>query len=126
MIYKEMNKAPLPLVIDDEYLSTTEEGFQPDDVPALVAHAIYGLKATEILEEIRVVIFAARLKASQPRPGESVGPDPSTLLRINSRIDDYLGEAPPHLQPFANFEEMGVDADHEACFRIQSNVLRSR
>lgn len=128
MIYKDMNKAPIPLVVDDEYLSTTEEGTQPDGVPALVAHAIYGLKATEILEEIRIIVFAARLKPSQPRSGssESVGPDPSTLLRINSRIDDYLSEAPAHLHPLANFKAMGVSADHESCFKIQSKVLRSR
>lgn len=129
MIYKEINRAPHPQVIDDQYLSTTtEEGRQPDHVPSLIAHPVYGLKTLDILEDMRSIIATARLKASQAGTASSdpIGPDPSALLRLNSRIDDFLSRAPAQLQPDVDFRSMAVSEEHAICFRIQGKVLRSR
>lgn len=128
MIYKQINNAPHPLPIDDQYLSTTGEGSQPDGVPARVAHSVYSLKSVDILDEMRTVVFTARLKASQASPNNTdfIGPDPSALLRLNSRIDDYLNDAPAHLRPDADFSSMDITQDDMICFQIQGRVLRSR
>ncbi|KAK1756351.1 activator of stress genes 1 [Echria macrotheca] len=127
MIYSQINNAPLPLYIDDQYLSSTHEGRQPEKTPARVAHSIYSLGLIQTLDDMRAEVLAGRRKASNgPSGNADVLPDSGNLLRIYSRLEDQLNNAPAHLQPDADYASMPVTEDDIACFKVQSRVLRTR
>jgi hypothetical protein len=80
------------------------------------------------MEEMRKAAHAPRLKVSQQaNDGSELSlPDPSILLRVNSKIDDLLGGMPAHLRPGANLSKLPLNDDAVKCFRIQGHALRFR
>jgi len=129
MTYQQMSTAPLPQAIDDEYLSTTTEGRQPDGKPARLESIVYTMKSIKLMEDMRAVQLTSNLRASQDVPLRNeytLGPDPSAILRIYSRVDDLLDGAPAHIRPGADNAAKGMSEEDVACFRMQGQVLRSR
>lgn len=119
-----MNQAPLPLAIDDEYLSTTGEASQPKGIPSRISLCIHTQQGIEIMDDMRSV-FSSRLKARVPG-NETLGPDPSLVLRVNSKIDDFFNEAPAHLLAEADYDSLGLDDEDIEFFRIQAAVMKAR
>ncbi len=129
MVYKELKHlVPLPLAIDDEYLSTTVEGCQPDRVPSRLTLVLSSMKLLEVLDDMRTMIMATKMKTAQAGPSskEPTAPDPSEVLRINSLVDDILNDMPEHLRADADYSSMRLSQEDIACFRMQGAVLRTR
>ncbi|KAK3985203.1 activator of stress genes 1 [Cladorrhinum sp. PSN332] len=125
MISRATSQLPLPLPIDDEYLSATEEGSQPDGVPSRLDLAIYSHKTVAIMEAMHSQDRTHRLKINHGTVEHSV-PDPSGILRLNSMIDDFLDGLPEHLRPNADYSRMMVRQEDIPYFMMQSQVLKSR
>jgi hypothetical protein len=125
MIVPGLSQVPLPLPIDEEYLSTTEEGRQPEGLPSRMDMHNYSMKILEILDEMRSAARAPRLKIKQSDHEFSI-PDPGVLLRLSSKIDDLLEGVPPHLRLDADYSSMALTEDAVKCFRIQGHALRFR
>ena len=125
MIFPGLTQIPLPMAIDEEYLSTTGEGRQPDGIPSRMDMHIYSVRVLELMEEMRKAAHAPRLKVNQSSDELSL-PDPSILLRVNSKIDDLLDGMPAHLRLDANFSKIPLDEDAVKCFRVQGHALRFR
>jgi hypothetical protein len=77
---------------------------------------------------MRKAARAPRLKINQQTNDDSELslPDPSILLRVDSKIDDLLHGMPAHLRPDANFSDMSLSEGAIKCFRIQGHALRFR
>ncbi|KAL2130112.1 hypothetical protein VTI74DRAFT_6891 [Chaetomium olivicolor] len=119
------SQVPLPLAIDEEYLSTTEEGRQPDGIPSRIEMINYIISTMDVLEEMRAVLRAPRLKVGRADDEFSV-PDPTALLRINSKLDYLLEGMPPHLRVNADLSALQLTDDAVQCFRIQAHAIRFR
>ncbi|KAK4225671.1 activator of stress genes 1 [Podospora fimiseda] len=125
MTSRSTSQLPLPLPIDDEYLSTTEEGSQPEGLPSRLDLAIYSQKMVSIMDAMHSQDRTHRLKFSHGAVEHSV-PDPSAILRLNSMIDDFLDTLPEHLRPNADYSRMMVCQEDISYFMTQSQVLKSR
>lgn len=122
MMYKQATAPPLPQGIDDEHLSATEEGQQPDNLPSRLNFSMYWVKIVSILEDIRAMRQTVRSnhKAHSTSNGPSLGPDPSDILRINSRIEDLIEGAPAHIRIDA--DKTGLNEAQAAVFRYQGRA----
>ncbi|KAK4034444.1 activator of stress genes 1 [Parachaetomium inaequale] len=125
LIFPGLTQTPIPLAVDEEYLSTTEEGRQPDGLPSRMEMLIYTVKTVEVLEEMRAAARAPRLKLNNQGHEFSM-PDPSALLHLNSKIDDLLEQLPLHLRQDADYSKLPLNEDTVKCFRIQSLTVRFR
>ncbi|KAK5659654.1 hypothetical protein OQA88_862 [Cercophora sp. LCS_1] len=130
MIYKQIIQVPLPLSIDDEFLSTTaKDAAQPEGIPSRIHVVMYSLKAAPIVEDMRALVIGPRSNHSAEGSlgsSEPIGPDPSAVLRVDSRIDDYLDNFPEHLQAGTDLTSMNVSEEDKAIFKFQGQALRSR
>ena len=124
-IYPGLTKAPLPLAIDDEYLSTTEEGRQPDGIPSRLELVHITAKTLEVVDEMRNALRAPSLKIKHWDEDVTV-PDPTAVLRVNSQIDDLFQGLPPHLRVNADYSKMPLNDDEVKFFRIQTHAIRFR
>lgn len=120
-----LTETPLPLAIDEEYLSTTEEGHQPEGRPSRMDMIIYTVKLLKVVEEMRATTRAPRVKL---RPGSQdvTLPDPTALLGINTKVDDLFNEMPEHLRVGADYSKFNLSPEEEKFFQTQSHALRFR
>ncbi|KAK4464105.1 activator of stress genes 1 [Cladorrhinum samala] len=125
LISRAVSQPPLPLAIDDEYLSATEEGSQPDGVPSRMDLAIYSTNIIAIMEAMHSPERTPRLKLAHGGIEHSV-PDPSAILRLNSMIDDFLDGLPAHLRPGADYSRMMIRQEDYSYFAMQGQVIRFR
>lgn len=125
MISRAVNQLPLPLAIDDEYLSVTEEGSQPEGVPSRMDLALYSNNIITIMEAMNSAERTPRLKLAHGSIEHSV-PDPSAILRLNSMIDDFLDGLPEHLRPDADYSRMMIHQEDHSYFAMQAQVIRFR
>jgi hypothetical protein len=125
MIYPGLSQTPLPLPIDEEYLSETEEGRQPEGVPSRMDFILFGAKLWDIVDELRVLLRAPLLKISQSG-SDFLIPEPSAVLRVNSSIDELLESLPPHLRQDTDLSRLGLDVDAVKCFEQQRGAIRFR
>ncbi|KAK4233969.1 hypothetical protein C8A03DRAFT_19052 [Achaetomium macrosporum] len=125
MIYPGLSQTPLPLAIGEEYLSATDEGRQPEGIPSRMDFIIFGTKIFEVLEEMRAVQRAPLLKITQSGNEFSI-PEPSSVLRVNSRIEELLESRPLHLRHDTDLSTMGLDEDTMKCFQHQCGAIRFR
>jgi hypothetical protein len=121
-----MTGPPIPQPIDDEYLSTTGEGQQPEGVPSRIGTNVFWIRSTAIIDDMRAMLAARQSSSKSNSNSNLVGPDPGAILRLNSRIEDVLSEMPSHLRPEADHPSMGLDEEQAAVFRYQGRVLRTR
>lgn len=125
MIFPGLTQIPPPLAIDEEHLSTSGEGRQPDGVPSRMDMILYSTKVMKILDEMRTAARAPRLKINSPGDDFTV-PDPSALLHVNSQIDDLLDGLPPHLQQGVDYSKWSLSEDAIKYFQTQSHAIRFR
>ncbi|KAL1841467.1 hypothetical protein VTJ49DRAFT_7022 [Mycothermus thermophilus] len=123
MIDTTLAPLPLPQAIDEEYLSATHEAQQPEGVPCRIEFLLHSLKLLPMFAEMRAIARAPRVKLDHA--GIEV-PDPSVILRLNSRLDDILNATPPQLRLGTDHVEMPVSEDVIKAFRIQTFAFRSR
>jgi hypothetical protein len=121
-----MTGPPLPQSIDEEYLSATDEGQQPDALPARVVMNVFGVRTAAIVDDMRAMRAASQASCKAPPSSNLFGPDPGAILRFNSRIEDVLQDTPYHLRPDADHPSLGLSEEQSAVFRYQGRVLRTR
>ncbi|KAK4441998.1 fungal-specific transcription factor domain-containing protein, partial [Podospora aff. communis PSN243] len=121
-----MTGPPFPQSIDDEYLSATEEGRQPDALPARVAMNVFWARTAAIIEDMRAMRATSHGSSKVSPAANLFGPDPGAILRLNSRIEDVLRDMPYHLRPDADYTSLGLSEEQAAVFRYQGRVLRTR
>lgn len=124
-ITQSVSQPPLPLAIDEEYLSTTQEGRQPDNVPSRIEMILRSVRILEVMDAMRAAARAPRLKIGHIG-GEFAVPDPAAILRVNSMIDDQLEALPPYLRVGADYSKMPISDDDVVCFQNQSHGIRFR
>ena len=110
---------PVPASIDDEYLSATGKGQQPEGTPSRLEFFARVLKFLDIRERLQA--FEIYRPAKQ---GIAINleKDLSTVLELNMEIDRFCEELPPHLLIDDNSDTARV----QSCFELQSRVLRAR
>ena len=113
--------APVPLLaaIDDEYLSTTIQGRQPENVPSRLDFFIYTLKLLGIREKFQS--FELSRDDSQ-HITTHMGRDLGDMLDLITELDTFCQELPLHLQTSGNVTSIKSDS----CFELQSRVLKTR
>jgi hypothetical protein len=119
MIDHNLPPVPPPQAIDEEYLSATHEAKQPEGVPCRLDLLLESMKLAPVTSEIRALGRAPRIKLDHDGTEIQV-PDPSIILRLNSRLDDALSSAPPHLRLGADYSSMSLSEDAARAFRVQS------
>jgi hypothetical protein len=124
-IFPGLTQTPLPLAIDEEYLSTTEEGRQPDGLPSRMDMINYTVKLLQVVEEMRASARMPGIKLKTGSQDFSL-PDPTAVLGIDSKIDDLFNEMPAHLRVDADYSKLPLNEDQVKFFQSQSHALRFR
>ncbi|OBT64168.1 hypothetical protein VE03_06238 [Pseudogymnoascus sp. 23342-1-I1] len=111
---------PLPQLIDDEYLSKTDEGQQPHNIPSSLTFFVYAMKLLNIREK-SLVVEAQNVKTN--RVGYS-GQELGATLDLISDLDNFLETLPTYLQ--LDHGHALLEPVDETCFRLQARVLKAR
>jgi hypothetical protein len=109
-------KTPLPELIDDEYLSETMEGQQPENTPSRLEFNVLLIKLWDLreqsrIDEIKFLDIGGRYSRKE------LG---STLDYI-SELDNFLERLPFHLRRDDNMPA----SRNESCFQLQGRVIRA-
>jgi hypothetical protein len=107
----------MPELIDDEYLSETGEGKQPQGVPSRLAFFVYGMKLLDIRENFQSHLLKTRSRTSS---GQELG----TVLDLVSDLDHFLDSLPPYLRTDHAYSPPA--SGNEDCFKLQARVLKAR
>lgn len=94
-------KVPFPSLIDDEYLSTAEEGKQPDGIPSSLGLCIWSSKLFLVLDDILLRLYAPhrQLGVLTLRETEfNVRDIVSDVIAINRRLDEFSESVPAYLR----------------------------
>jgi hypothetical protein len=114
----DLGEVPYPAEIDDEYLSTTEEGVQPRGVPSQLTF----FRITHSLSDISDVMFGLRDSTSSDHGSKYLNHDLGMVLDGCARMDKFLEELPAHLQlGSTSYKSHGYDV-----FQLQARILYSR
>lgn len=111
---------PLPQLIDDEYLSKTDEGHQPHNIPSRLTFFIYAIKLLNIREKSRVV---ETQKVKTDRAAYS-GQELGATLDLISDLDHFVATLPTYLQ--VDHGHALLESVDETCFQLQARVLKAR
>lgn len=111
---------PLPQLIDDEYLSKTDEGHQPHNIPSRLTFFIYAIKLLNIRERSRVV-ETQKVKADRAAySGQELG----ATLDLISDLDHFVETLPTYLQ--VDHGHALLEPVDETYFQLQARVLKAR
>jgi hypothetical protein len=132
MLWKPSSQSvvPLPLPIDDEYLSIDfdVQGVQPIDRPSKLHFFKHALVLSNILTDITIEYYSGDLDYDSAREAEKA---PRRQLRHISVVDyehrmsAFWDSLPSHLRP-AKGVQATSGAGTDRLFRYQSAVLRAR
>ena len=111
---------PLPELIDDEYLSETSEGQQPQSVPSRLAFFVYAMKLLDIRERSRIVETQYLNIGRRRSSGQELG----STLDLISDLDRFLEDLPPYLRRDHAFAITAYG--NETYFQLQAKVLNAR
>ena len=111
---------PLPQLIDDEYLSKTDEGQQPHNIPSRLTFFVYAMTLLNIRERSRVV---ETQNVKTDRAGYS-GQELGATLDLISDLDHFFETLPTYLQ--VDHSHGLLESVDEACFQLQARVLKAR
>lgn len=111
---------PLPQLIDDEYLSKTDEGRQPHNIPSRLTFFVYAIKLLNIREKSQV-IGTQNIKSN--KAGYS-GKELGATIDLISDLDHFLETLPTYLQ--VEEGHTALKSVNEASFRLQAEVLKAR
>ncbi|KAJ3541642.1 hypothetical protein NM208_g4515 [Fusarium decemcellulare] len=95
------SQVPLPQMIDDEYLLEDGEGTQPEDSPCRMGLFIYTVRLLDILSEVLGCFYAEAghaQKVSADKNQQASMPDLHEMLRLNSKLDQFLEAIPTSLR----------------------------
>ena len=118
---------PIPLLIDDEYLSDQKEGNQPPDIPSRLGLFVSSCKLFEILHEILVSFYA-----------EDAGTSTSKQTDSNTVAQAMIADVLRHNRSLAMFEDSIPDylrttgssyiiiSEESRCVNLQQQVLYCR
>ncbi|KAH6684799.1 fungal-specific transcription factor domain-containing protein [Halenospora varia] len=117
---------PLPLAVDDEVLSETSEGVQPPGTHSQLDGFVHSLGFFDLLGDVLSAFYIPAEEQSSSRMSlETQLPSPlSTTLELNSRLDEFLGNLPHHLQLHREINLSGIP--DTGFFELQARTLHFR
>ena len=93
------NEVTLPEMIDDEYLSTTQEGKQPRDTPSRLGAFVYSRMLFELLGQVLDFLSSPALhNATQARDQSHMSDILSHVLDLNRELDRFTESVPQYLR----------------------------
>ncbi|OBT71809.1 hypothetical protein VF21_09376 [Pseudogymnoascus sp. 05NY08] len=119
-VFSKDTSVPLPQLIDDEYLSKTDEGQQPHNIPSRLTFFVYAIKLLNIRERSRVV---ETQKVKTDRAGYS-GQELGATLDLISDLDHFVETLPTYLQVDHGYALL--ESVDKTCFQLQARVLKAR
>lgn len=109
---------PAPAEIDDEYLSSTEEGRQPEGVPSFMTGNIYFYKLFSIGDRRHELEESYIQQKKERYSGQELG----VALDILSDLDRFFEDLPDFLKPGGYV----TACKYRNAFEMQANTLRAR
>ncbi|KAI1146861.1 putative transcriptional regulatory protein [Nemania diffusa] len=107
---------PLPIAIDDRYLSDEGMGIQPTHVPSVIEAYIVTIHIFQVIEEARELKYST---AEQDIDLHEL----TQVLQLNERIDRIEGSLPPHLKSCA--DEIPF-LQRDQAIRLQAEAVMTR
>jgi hypothetical protein len=95
------SNVPLPSLIDDEYLLSDGEGYQPVNCISYLGMFVSTIKLFEIMTDILSVFYTQKDNSAQNGRSDMEWWHPHCLadvLRINSLLDNFQNTLPSHLK----------------------------
>ncbi|KAH8897411.1 hypothetical protein GQ53DRAFT_803376 [Thozetella sp. PMI_491] len=93
-----LDRIPLPLIIDDEYLLEDSEGSQPSHLNAQVGSFVYSSKLFDILNEILSSFYVEKSTMFQPSSTPSSSyQELDTVMRLNGALNEFQEKLPSYL-----------------------------
>ncbi|KAF3395135.1 hypothetical protein DPV78_009209 [Talaromyces pinophilus] len=109
------SSVPLPQMIDDEYLLDEGEGCQPPQLRSFIEGFVYSIRLFDILHDVLIACYSPSIG------GDVLDKQLSTVMRINSDLDRFLQDLPPHL----SVEKRPEDSQDNS-FSLYCNILNYR
>ncbi len=123
MLSATAHAVPRPAEIDDEYLSETGEGAQPDGIPSIIAAFIHTLRLINIRRNAEPVLHTITHGGA-----DLVNRNLGALVEINTTLDELVQQLPDFLRKsdLPSDGPRGVaETPGTACFQMQSDALSS-
>ena len=122
------NDVALPLMIDDEYLSTTQEGQQPRDMPSRLGAFVFSRKLFELLGQVLDFLSSPALQnTSQAREQSQMSDFLTQVLDLNRRLDSFTESVPPYLRKSETTSPYAPQpTSNENHIHLQQRVLHCR
>ena len=120
-------KVPVPLLIDDEYLSLHGEGGQPPNVPSRLGLFVSSCHLFEILHEILSNFYAEDTGAAASKSSDSdphAGDILADVLKYNRLLDKFHESIPEYLR--ATTSSYIAVSEKNSCVNLQQQVLYCR
>jgi len=126
MITKSKN-VPVPLLIDDEYLSAEDDGIQPPQIPSRMGLFVSTCSLFEILDDILCSFYVKDTGFASPRHNETttrISEMIAEALQFNRRLDTFIAGIPKYLQMKDNSRT--TVSDRNTCVNLQQQILHCR
>lgn len=124
VLHSRPNVVPLPEAIDDEYLSESGEGCQPQNTPSRIEFFRHSIKLFDILKEILDRFYSPGYQTPEEDDINLSTRYLGEVPRIYSQIDEFLINLPRHLQADGSMETLHIGSARH--FRMQAQILKSR
>lgn len=118
---------PLPLTIDDEYLSSTGVGHQPPHVVSYLSLFTSSCRLFDILIDVLQLLSYDDLSTSHPaqsNAAERLEDVTIQTLKLSRRLEDFLATTPPELK-LLDSPPMPIQ-DQYSVLNLQQQVLYCR
>lgn len=121
------NDVPLPLLIDDEFLSVTNESRQPAGRQPRFGAFVYSCKLFDLLGEVLDFLSSTALQnVEQNRGSSQVNTILGEVLNLNRKLDDFSQSVPRHLRRLEVTSPYTASASSENHIHLQQRVLHCR
>ena len=122
------NEVALPEMIDDEYLSTTQEGKQPRDTPSRLGAFVYSRMLFELLGQVLDFLSSPALQnATQARDQSHMSDILSHVLDLNRELDRFTESVPQYLRKTETTTPYAPQpTSNENHIHLQQRVLHCR
>ena len=118
---------PVPLLVDDEYLSVQGEGEQPPEIPSRLGLFVSSCRLFEILHEILLKFYAEDSgirNAQHPEPDAYAREIIGDVLNYNRRLDMFRESIPAYLRTTGTSHI--TISEKNSCVHLQQQVLYCR
>ena len=120
-------KVPVPLLIDDEYLSVQGEGVQPSKIPSRLGLFVSSCKLFEILHEILSNFYIGDSSVGLLKQQESELDQREIIMDVldyNRRLDKFSDSIPEYLRTTRSSQV--IFSEKNSCVNLQQQVLYCR